>query len=127
MYEELVRTLSSCPDAEYGCSNCKYKYSLGCREKLMSDASNAIEKLQEDSMPINDMEIILSEVAKPLWIPVTERLPELNTLCLLYNKYYGPMVGARIDDMRFRIFGSRFPDTPTHWMPLPSTEGLNET
>ena len=45
MYEELVRTLSSCPDAEYGCSNCEYKNSFGCREKLMSDASNAIEDL----------------------------------------------------------------------------------
>ena len=45
MYEELLRTLRSCPDAEYGCSNCKYQNSLGCREKLMSDASNAIDEL----------------------------------------------------------------------------------
>ena len=55
MYEELVRTLSSCPDAEYGCSNCKYQNSLGCREKLMSDASNAIEDLTAQLEKANEV------------------------------------------------------------------------
>jgi hypothetical protein len=123
MYEELVRTLSSCPDAEYGCSNCKYKYSLGCREKLMSDASNAIEKLQEDSIPINDMEIILSEVAKPLWIPVTERLPEKYTAvlaagngevaCGLFVGFAEPAHVASWD------LDNVAAEPVTHWMPLP--------
>lgn len=45
MYEELVKTLMSCPDEEYGCSRCKYKNSLGCREKLMKEAGNIIEEL----------------------------------------------------------------------------------
>lgn len=53
------------------------------------------------------------------WISVEERLPEVNVACLVYNKYYGPMVGWRVDGERFRIPGSRFPDHPTHWMPLP--------
>lgn len=53
------------------------------------------------------------------WIPVTERLPEENAPCIVYNKYYGPMVGWRVDGERFRIPGARFPDRPTHWMPLP--------
>jgi hypothetical protein len=53
------------------------------------------------------------------WIPVTERLPELNVPCLVYNKSQPTMVGWRIDDKRFRIPGSYLPDHPTHWMPLP--------
>jgi hypothetical protein len=75
--------------------------------KLFNEAADSIEELLQKTQQL------------PRWIPVTERLPEMNTSCLLYNKYYGPMVGARIDEMRFRIPGSRFPDTPTHWMPLP--------
>ena len=29
MYENLLRTLRSCPDAEYGCSNCRTIYANG--------------------------------------------------------------------------------------------------
>ena len=67
----------------------------------------------------NEAAEAIEELSKPQWIPTTERLPELNVACLVYNKYYGPMVGWRIDGERFRIPGSRFPDHPTHWMPLP--------
>lgn len=61
----------------------------------------------------------IEELNKPKWIPVTERLPELNVPCLVYNKSQPTMVGWRIDDKRFRIPGSYLPDHPTHWMPLP--------
>ena len=45
MYEKLVKSLQSCPEAEYGCSGCKYKKYLGCREKLMAEAADVIEEL----------------------------------------------------------------------------------
>lgn len=61
----------------------------------------------------------IEQLNKPRWIPVNERLPEENAPCIVYNKYYGPMVGWRLDGKRFRIPGSHFPDHPTHWMPLP--------
>jgi hypothetical protein len=61
----------------------------------------------------------IEELSKPRWIPVTERLPELNVPCLLYNRSQPTMVGWRIDEKRFRIPGSFLPDHPTHWMPLP--------
>ena len=60
-----------------------------------------------------------ADVREVKWIPVTERLPELNVPCLVYNKSQPTMVGWRIDDKRFRIPGSYLPDHPTHWMPLP--------
>ena len=62
MYEELVKRLRS--------------HSGWALNKTLDEAADAIEKLQEDSVPIDDMEMILSEVVKPRWIPVTERLPE---------------------------------------------------
>lgn len=68
------------------------------------------------SIPAAD---VIEELSKPKWIPVTERLPELNVPCLVYNKSQPTMVGWRIDDKRFRIPGSYLPDHPTHWMPLP--------
>lgn len=118
MYEELVQALRHCVFGD--CIDCSYRDNC---TSLNTKAADAIEKLEKK---LYFQDITTAQILDmympffiPKWIPVTERLPELNTLCLLYNKYYGPMVGARIDDMRFRIPGSRFPDTPTHWMPLP--------
>jgi len=99
MYDELVKQLRD--NAEF-----LVKASSGCLSNGFSDtmyqAADAIV-----------------ELIKPRWIPTTEQLPELNVACLVYNKYYGPMVGWRVDGKWFRIPGSRFPDHPTHWMPLP--------
>lgn len=93
MYEELVKDLRDCAKV-----NSLSLYKRG----LMKQAADAIE-----------------ELSKPRWIPVTERLPEMNVPCLVYNKLQPTMVGWRIDDKRFRIPGSYLPDHPTHWMPLP--------
>lgn len=84
MYEELIKTLSSCPDAEYGCSNCKYKNALSCREKLMNDAANVIEELSSlidhygGETGIRDLQEYASKYWDLLqnvsyWIPVKER------------------------------------------------------
>lgn len=95
MYEKLLKALRVEPfEVE----------SVGLA-KVMNEAADAIEELNDNN------------VGK--WIPVTERLPEENAPCIVYNKYYGPMVGWRVDGKRFRIPGSHFPDHPTHWMPLP--------
>ena len=86
---------------------------------LYTRAANAIE--ERERLIDAQLSIIkqYQEYLKKDWIPMTEQLPKLNVSCLVYNKYYGPMVGCRIDDSRFRIPGSCFPDHPTHWMPLP--------
>ena len=59
MYDDLIRELELCPDAEYGCSRCEHRVSLHCRESLMKQAADAI-----------------AELSKPKWISVEERLPE---------------------------------------------------
>lgn len=147
MYEELVKSLQSCPDAEYGCSGCKYKKSLGCREKLMAEAADAIEELSgligryggETGIKV------LQEYANkywdllknaPRWIPVTERLPKTRE-SILGKKSSKVIVAFRFDD------GTQGTDTAhtlngewvfedhitvvartiTHWMPLPQPPG----
>ena len=48
MYDDLIRELELCPDAEYGCSRCEHRVSLHCRESLMKQAADAIEELCKD-------------------------------------------------------------------------------
>lgn len=48
---------------------------------LLRESADAIEelsKLVDESIPKDDAEIIIEEVANPRWIPVTERLPECD-------------------------------------------------
>ena len=130
MYEELVRTLSSCPDAEYGCSNCKYQNSLACREKLMSDAANAIEELSNAGSIYGKAWTLGYDAGrdenKPQWIPVTERLPEPDkTDSDGFAVQYLVMNGwrkavARRTDKYWVLFGTSIVlEYVTHWMPLP--------
>jgi hypothetical protein len=69
---------------------------------------------------------------KPRWIPVTERLPEeyVNVLCHLrsldrQSEYYS--IDHLMEDGQWWKAANSWKHEVTHWMPLPSTEGLNET
>ena len=110
MYEELIKSLRDCAEV-----NSLSLYKRG----LLHQAADAIEELSAIREEQKAQIIAMAAEDKPRWIPVTERLPELNVPCLVYNKSQPTMVGWRIDDKRFRIPGSYLPDHPTHWMPLP--------
>lgn len=50
------------------------------------------------------------------WISVKDRLPELNTDCLIYMESRGMLIGW------FGLYDKEvqfIPYTPTHWIPLP--------
>ena len=71
MYDELVNRLR-----DFAVELRKAEDAL-----LVRDAAEAIEELSErvgESIPKDDAEIIIAEVAKPRWISVTERLPECD-------------------------------------------------
>lgn len=123
MYDELVKQLRD--NAEF-----LVKASSGCLSNSFADTMcQAADAIEELSMRLHGDEAAIAGMKReiermvvagnPRWIPVTEQLPEQNVPCIVYNKYYGPMVGWRVDGKRFRIPGSHFPDHPTHWMPLP--------
>ena len=66
------------------------------------------------------------EDGKPKWIPVTERLPEVGEFVLVASTTNPNLM---IDLNRIGRDGYWFYIAfgITHWMPLPSVEGLNET
>lgn len=109
MHEDLVRRLRVFADDGY-----LLHTSTG---EALREAADAIEALSKIALDEHNRAAVA--VWERRWIPVTERLPELNAPCLVYNKAQPMMVGWRIDDKRFRIPGSFLPDHPTHWMPLP--------
>lgn len=115
MYNDLVKQLREY--AEWATANeWETPIMLSDHLKQAADVIEDLSKAQEQWIE-QERKVLLQSIHR--WIPVEEQLPELNKSCLLYNQYYGPMVGCRIDERRFRIPGTRFPDTPTHWMPLP--------
>ena len=92
---------------------------------LMHEAADAIEelsKLVDESIPKDDAEIIIAEVAKPRWIPVTERLPEEHGWYLCAVKSFfgkGSFVDACKYDGHYFVQDGLATERVTHWMPLP--------
>ena len=65
---------------------------------------------EQRSFVIEEAADAIEELNKPRWIPVTERLPELNENVLVYSAHSGLI---RIDANIW------FDRNATHWMPLP--------
>ena len=86
---------------------------------LFVAAADAIEALISEAATEHNAWLDAEDREKGLWIPATDRLPELGMRCLVYSLRDGINIGCRVDDKRFRIPGSFLPDHPTHWMPLP--------
>jgi hypothetical protein len=130
MYDEIVKRLRELHPEEFGDA---WDFAFACQQ-AMCEAADAIKelsmKLHGDEAAIAGMkrEIERMVVAgNPRWIPVSERLPSAHELVLVYNPGYLMSTGFMYEDGRWRVRSVDYPETPTHWMPLPSTEGLNET
>lgn len=131
MYGELIKRLKDYSTAR-----------KGEIAELTEDAADAIEELQAAVAGFEattDVEFVKEDGHErirfvPKWIPVTERLPKAGQV--LINLHYP-------DGYNEVSLGEHWncPDNPmedgwggfggngvvTHWMPLPSAEGLNET
>lgn len=129
MYEELVKRLRAQAEAE--------RFYDG-EEMLYEIAADAIESTNKAYQMIS--EAYEAEVTKQNWIPVTEELPKTRE-SILGKKSSKVIVAFRFDDGTqgadtahtlngkwvFEDHITVVARTVTHWMPLPSTEGLNET
>jgi hypothetical protein len=127
-YDDLVTALRkySCPKYSDGCGMCP-SFKDGCAIRTIQQAADAIEELSkrvDESIPKDDAEIIIAEVAKPRWIPVTERLPEAES-----GDISKPVLVTDGDCMaiaewfNFEMCEPYWSYTGmgdiTHWMPLP--------
>ena len=109
MYDELVKRLRDAAKMSEALAVLLPHSEGSATAKLFNEAADAIEKL-----------------SKPRWIPVTERLPEIRQVVLITD---GIDVGTGWMNRGWwnTSFADIQRDAVTHWMPLPSTEGLNET
>ena len=134
VYDELVKGLRE--QAEHYCKHCSekagehlcgYKGDHYCGPKALLDAADAVEELQKrlsESIPKGDAEIIISEVAKPRWISVKERLPFRGdaVICVGDN---GMGIADFVSGDKWCVLPWFYVDGEqetgvTHWMPLPT-------
>jgi len=105
MRENIIEQLRYCA-AHFSCEGCGGDCKTGSNEPrtkaVLNEAADAIEELL---------------AAVPRWISVEDELPEIGKSVLLFNG--AVHIGWRVDGKRFRFLSERFPDHPTHWMPLP--------
>ena len=123
--EEIKRNLSWL----VRCNNCPQNHEYGCdyenRTKecqTTDDALALIERLEAER------DAALAKV--PKWISVEERLPEKHQVVLFYIPWNKSCMIGWIDEgggINLEGYGKCYDFSlvkPSHWMPLPSTEGL---
>ena len=138
MYDELVKKIRHCATDPMHCLSCGEDKDGRCFKRLMTQAADAIEELQQIAEHYEETSKEYFKYAcyyrerVPHWIPVTEQLPETHE-SILGKKSSKVVVAFRFDD------GTQGTDTAhtlngkwvfedhitvvartiTHWMPLP--------
>lgn len=129
--EQLVKTLRYCSTAGM-CDDCwltTIQKEFGapfCDDKLKQEAAGLIE---QQAARIAEL-----EAKVPRWVPVTERLPEIEQRVLVLDRHGNKMVRtmrrlASEEEPSFRPEGLVPQKHITHWMPLPEqpeTDGGGE-
>ena len=127
MYEELVKRLRNCATQAAPCKTCDMVEDGSCTDTLMKQAADAIEELQRqiDAWVEPERKALIKSL--PRWIPVTERLPEVDLRVLTFARFKGD--GSWFMDISsfsgvtnhgiptFWGYGEGM--VVTHWMPLP--------
>lgn len=118
--KEIVQALRTCvmdPDDGGDCENCPASRSEGeyCLTAVMSEAADLIERLTAENVALRE---------KQRWIPVTERMPELEVPVLVLDQRGNMIVRTLrrlVSDKEavFRPDGLAPRKNITHWMALP--------
>lgn len=114
MYEELIESCRACATGyDTNCDRCMF---CGKNEHGEDSCFQKLHKASADS---------IEELSKPKWIPVTERLPEINTMVLVMDEAHDMAVGSLEKLWDGEVWVCPFADVDdeqcpiTHWMPLP--------
>ena len=142
--EEIKKGLEACGSDEcHGHhTDCPYEDDLLCTMHICGDARAYIQQLEHRIGELTE-KVAQLEAAQPKWISVEERLPEPNTTVLLIAHGWEPqlvyigelkkvesekswLTGLVSKASEWTVYGFSYLREPivTHWMPIPSTEGL---
>ena len=141
--EKLIELLSKADDyGEYvcknGCKNCRHYENVDCGYVVQADylISNGVTIEEDHHWATEQAYKNGYEDGKPKWIPVTERLPDLELLevkeddkdvfpCLAARKHPRAKGGKYTAKVWYDGYGfidgisNDVTDEITHWMPLP--------
>ena len=112
--KEIVQALRCCAEGE--CKDCAmHEDTQRCQENLLDKAAEAIERLTAENAALRE---------KQRWIPVTERMPELEVPVLVLDRRGNMIVRTLrrlVSDKEavFRPDGLAPRKNITNWMPLP--------
>lgn len=111
MREKLIELQKECEETckpSSACVTCIYRTQADCMERLTADI------------------MIANGVTVQQWIPITERLPELDVDVLAFNgdyifvsKYFRSHWGSWDKVGHLVWVKDSYAKNPTHWMPLP--------
>ena len=128
MYEKLIQALRCCADDNIPCAKCPRQakcIDVRSMNGLFPEAADALEELLKER---DAAYLVGHQLADklPVWIPVTERLPEENGKYLCNIKRFGQYAGKQYYYVDVLVFQEDcfFEDgigteRVTHWMPLP--------
>lgn len=112
--DEIVKSLRAC--GRVCCDDCVcFKKEVPCKVKNLE----AADMIEQQAARIAEL-----EAKVPRWIPVTERLPEIEQRVLVLDRHGNAMVRTLLclageKEPSFRPDGLVPRKHITHWMPLP--------
>lgn len=131
---KIERGVRCCASANIDkCTGCPYAglhVGIGCKTILFKDVQDYLKEIKISAARIEDMTKQL-ESAQPKWISVEKRKPKVGEFVLFqYAKNAqnptmharNTMAVGRYEYGMFLVEGCSV--KVTHWMPLPSTEGI---
>lgn len=113
--QEIVQALRCCADHSCSAKCPAFPAGLDCREEMHKEVLALLERLTAENAALRE---------KQRWIPVTERMPELEVPVLVLDRRGNMIVRTLrrlVSDKEavFRPDGLAPRKNITHWMPLP--------